>query len=67
MRQKGPMPIVIFEGKQYKLLSRKTVVPNLAEMGIIEARMWVMKHTRGRGYQITKPSLAGYTGISEVE
>lgn len=60
---KNPMPKVEWEGKEYSLISRKTAVPNLYEMHPIEARIWINRNTRGRGYFKPANPMTGYAGI----
>ena len=64
-RQRGPMPIVEFDGKTYSLLSRKTVVPDLKNMERMKALLWILRNTRPRGYSKPNP-LAGLGGAISV-
>lgn len=44
------MPAVEYNGKVYKVRSRKTEIPDLAAMDGIAASMWLIRNTHPRGY-----------------
>lgn len=64
-RQRGPMPLVEFEGRTYSLKSRKTEVPDLSAMGVFASLSWLIAHTTPRGYSRPNP-LAGFGGAITV-
>jgi hypothetical protein len=57
----APMPTVTYEGKVYKLRSRKTEVPDLDTMDSLGARVWLLQNTRASGtnHRPPQPNLAG--------
>lgn len=61
-----PMPTITYDGKTYKLKSRKTVIPDLNSMSKIEALIWINTNTRARGYSKAPNPLRGLgnAGIS---
>lgn len=61
------MPTVSYDGKTYKLRSRRTLVPDLAEMSRIGALVWLNQNTARRGYSRATNPLAGYGGVIEVK
>lgn len=61
------MPTVTFDGKTYKLRSRKTVVPALDEMARIAALSWLIQNTTKRGYSKNTNPLAGLGGSVRVQ
>lgn len=63
MKNKGPMPRVIYDGASYALLSRRTIVPDLQSMDSLEARIWLMQNTRGKGYQIANSQSLPYISV----
>lgn len=66
MRQKGPMPIVEYEGKIYSLRSRKTIVPDLKSMERFSVLLWLCRNTTARGYSKPNP-LVGLAGVIEIK
>lgn len=60
------MPTVEYEGKSYKVRSRKTAIPDLAAMHRIEALIWLNRNTTARGYSRATDPLAGYGGVIKV-
>jgi hypothetical protein len=50
-RQVNPMPTVTYEGKTYKLRSRKTEVPDLEAMDSLSAHIWLNRNTTAKGYR----------------
>lgn len=64
--QRGPMPIVTFDGQTYSLRSRKIIVPDFETMTRFEALRWLITNTYARGY--SRPNaLAGYAGAISVK
>lgn len=61
-QKREAMPCVQFNKQSYCLLNRKTVVPDFDEMTRLEAGLWLMKHTRAKGYQRSQNPLSGYGG-----
>ena len=49
---KNPMPKVEYKGKFYSLRSRKINLPDFSKMSEIEAGMWLVWNTKGRGYSL---------------
>lgn len=66
MATKNPMPSVEYEGERYKLLSRKTPIPDFTAMTGMEVHLWLIGNTRGRGYSRTSNPLAGFGGAIVV-
>lgn len=62
----NPMPTVEYDGKIYKLRSRKTLVPDFKKMGSLEACIWLNRNTTPRGYQKAENPLAGFAGAINV-
>jgi hypothetical protein len=50
------MPTVTYDGKTYKLRSRKTEVPDLAGMTRIGALTWLLQNTYPRGTNHRRPA-----------
>lgn len=50
-KQVNPMPTVTYQGKTYKLKSRKTEVPDLEAMDSLSAHIWLNRNTTARGYR----------------
>jgi len=65
-KQRGPMPTVVYEGSVYSLLSRKTEVPDFGKMESLHVRLWLCKHTRGRGYQKPTNPLIGFGSAIKI-
>lgn len=61
-RNKIPMPIVDYDGQTYRLLSRQTPIPDLADMDRITALVWLLRNTRAKGYSRATNPLQGYGG-----
>ena len=49
MSERGPMPTVTYDGKVYKLRSRKTEIPDLGAMERMAALIWINQNTTKRG------------------
>jgi hypothetical protein len=47
----NPMPTVTFEGKTYKLRSRKIEIPDLEVMDSLSAHIWLNRNTTPKGYR----------------
>jgi hypothetical protein len=56
---KKPMPTVEYQGKVYKLKSRKIEVPDFASLNSIAALVWINQNTIAKGYRKTENLLAG--------
>lgn len=56
---KNPMPTVVYQGRSYKLRSRKTETPDLTAMTTLEALVWINRNTTPRGYQKEKIRIGG--------
>jgi hypothetical protein len=50
-KQVNPMPTVTYEGKTYKLRSRKIEVPDLENMDSLSAHIWLNRNTTARGFR----------------
>lgn len=59
----NPMPTVEYNGRVYKVRSRKTEIPDLAAMDGIAASMWLIRNTypRGASNRPAAPNLRGLT------
>jgi hypothetical protein len=55
-RTRGPMPTVEYNGKVYKMRSRKTEIPDLAAMDSIPALMWLLRNTTPKGTNHRRPA-----------
>lgn len=55
-RRRGPMPTVKYNGKVYKLRSRKTEIPDLAAMDSVPALMWLLRNTAPKGTNHRRPT-----------
>lgn len=55
-RRRGPMPTVEYNGKVYKVRSRKTEIPDLAAMDSIPALMWLLRNTTPKGTNHRRPA-----------
>jgi hypothetical protein len=57
----NPMPTVIYNGRVYKVRSRKTEIPNLDAMDAIPALMWLNRNTypTGTNHRPAAPNLRG--------
>lgn len=64
-RQRGPKPVVEFEGRYYSARSYKTEVPDFASMSRIAALLWLCQNTYPTGYSRPNP-LAGFGGAISV-
>ena len=62
----NPMPTVTYNGKTYKLRSRKTIVPDLESMEGFGALVWLIQNTTRRGYSKNTNPLAGWGGTLEI-
>lgn len=56
---KNPLPTVEYQGRVYKLKSRKINVPDFNLMSELEILIWINKNTIARGYQKDKPLIGG--------
>lgn len=66
-KQVNPMPTVTYEGKTYKLRSRKTEVPDLEAMNEFAALIWLNRNTTARGYSKAANPLAGMGGAISLK
>jgi len=55
-RARGPMPTVEYNGKIYKVRSRKTEIPDLSAMTTTAALMWLLRNTTPKGTNHRRPA-----------
>jgi len=55
-RRRGSMPTVEYNGRTYKVRSRKTEIPDLASMDRTAALMWLLRNTYPKGTNHRRPS-----------
>lgn len=60
---RGPMPSVEYRDRIYKVRSRKTEIPSLADMDEMAALVWLLRNTypQGTNHRRPTPNLAGLT------
>jgi hypothetical protein len=58
-KNQNPMPTVTFEGKIYKLRSKKTVVPDFNTMDHLSVLLWLNRNTTAKGYRKAANPLTG--------
>lgn len=66
-KQVNPMPTVTYEGKTYKLKSRKTVIPDFSVMDSMSVHWWIYKNTTPRGYCKAPNPLLGMGGAISIK
>jgi len=65
-RVENPMPTVEYDGKIYKLKSRKIDIPNFSSMDSLHVRVWLLKNTTPRGYSKKTNPLAGMGDVINI-
>ena len=65
-RTKNPMPTVEYDGREYKLKSRRTEIPDFKSMSRIQALIWLNTYTRARGYSKPPNPLRGLGEIITI-
>lgn len=58
--------VIEFDGKQYKLRSNKTLVPNLTEMNRFDALRWLIANTYPKGYSNSPAQSITFGGAISV-